>query len=139
MKEIYILISEVQEKEIKRNVRKKKYSLWRSFSSLPKYQRSKKRRNCSYMWEVSQEVQAYYKGNTNEEERKAKQEQNGWQRSLAITAIHDAGTDPLSKTGHVSLPGHSIGRFFSCSPSSCSSFLFLPFSWITVGIRGRVH
>lgn len=29
------------------------------------------------MWEVSQEVQAYYKGNTKDEERKAKQEQNG--------------------------------------------------------------
>lgn len=43
MKEIYILISKVQEKEIKRNVRKKKYSLWRSSSSLPKYQRSKKK------------------------------------------------------------------------------------------------
>lgn len=31
------------------------------------------------------------------------------QRSLAITVIHDAGTDLFSKTGHVSLPGHSIG------------------------------
>lgn len=38
---------------------------------------------------------------------------------------HDSGTDPFSKTGHVSLPGHSIDLSLPFLPSFLRSFLFV--------------
>lgn len=50
-----------------------------------------------------------------------KQKSKWRQRSVNY---HDSGTDPFSKTGHVSLPGHSIGlSLLSLPPSLLLSFL----------------